>query len=84
MILGIVNNEYETVSYRVETRIDGVKNNEVDGIRLEHGEKWEHEVSFTPEIAGKEQKVEFLLYKIKNSEVEPCFEPLRLWVDVTE
>lgn len=82
VIVGIVNNEYETMSYRIEVRIDGAKNNEVQGITLEHDERWENEVSFTPEVAGKNQKVEFLLYK--RAEAEPCFEPLRLWFDVTQ
>jgi len=62
-------------------RIDGVKNNEVAGITLEHDEGWEDEVSFTPEVAGEEQKVEFLLYK--NGETEPYLEPLRLWLNVS-
>ena len=82
MIVGIVNQEYEIMSYRVEVRMDGVKNNEVEGITLEHEERWENEVSFTPEVAGKYQKVEVLLFK--NGNTEPCFEPLRLWVDVKE
>ena len=80
VIVGIANQEYETMSYRVEVRIDGVKNNEVEGIILEHKEKWENEVSFTPEVAGENQKVEFLLYK--NGEAEPHLKPLRMWVDV--
>ncbi len=80
--IGIINNEYETVIYQVEVSIDGLKNNEVEGITLEHGEQWENEVSFMPEVAGENQKVEFLLYK--NGEAEPYLEPLRLWVDVTE
>ncbi len=79
--VGIVNHQYETVSYRVEVRIDSAKNNEVEGITLEHEERWENEMSFTPELAGENQKVEFLLFK--NGNAEPCFEPLRLWVDVT-
>ena len=78
--VGIANYDNETVSYRVEVRIDGVKNNEVQGITLERGERWENGVSFTPGVAGENQKVEFLLYK--NGEVKPFFEPLRLWVDV--
>lgn len=81
-VVGIANHEYETVSYSLEIRIGGVKNKGVEGITLEHGERWENEVSFTPEVAGKKQKVELLLYK--NGEVKPYFEPLRLWVDVRE
>ena len=36
VIVGIINNERETVSYRVEVRIGGEKNNEVGPIMLEH------------------------------------------------
>lgn len=82
VVVGIVNNEYEMVTYRVEVRIDGVKNNEVEGITLRHEEKWENEVSFTPKVSGDNQKIEFLLYK--NGHTEPCFESLRLWVDVMQ
>lgn len=85
IIVGIANYNYETVSYRLEVRINGVKNNEVQGITLEHGERWENEVGFIPKAAGSNQKVEFLLYKrYKNGGATPCFEPLRLWVDVWE
>lgn len=82
VMVGIINEEREAVSYEVEIRIDGVRNNEVKGITLEPGEKWEDEISFTPRVAGENQKVEFLLYK--KDQAEPCFEPLRLWVDVRE
>ena len=82
VIVGIINNERETVSYRVEVRIGGEKNSEVGPIMLEHGQRWEGEVSFVPQVPGENQKVEFLLYK--DGEAEPCLRPLRLWVDVTE
>ena len=81
LIAGIVNNEFQTARYQIEVRIDGVKNNEVDGIRLEDGEKWEHQVSSMPGAAGI-QKVEFLLYK--NGELDPGLIPLRLWVEATQ
>jgi uncharacterized membrane protein len=81
VIVGIINREHETVSYRVEVRIEGVINNEVGPIALEHDEKWREIVSFTPHRAGDGQKVEFLLYK--NGEVEPYLR-LHLWLDVTE
>jgi len=78
----IVNHEHETVAYQIEVRIGKVKNNEVGLIVLEHGEAWEEEVSFVAEVAGDNQKVEFLLYK--NREVGPCLEPLRLLINVIE
>ena len=81
VIVGIINNEYKTVSYRVEVKIDGVKNNEVEGITLEHDEKWEGEVSFVPEVASENQKVEFLLRKQGQGDI---YQILHLWVDVAE
>ena len=80
--MGIINEEREAVSYEVEIRIDGIRNNEVKGITLEPGEKWENEVGFTPRVGGENQKVEFLLYK--KGEVTPYLEPLHLWIDVRE
>ena len=82
VIVGIVNHRHEAVSYWVEVKIDGVKNKEIGSIVLAHGKKWENEISFTPELAGENQKVEFLLFK--NEEADPCLEPLYLWVDVTQ
>ena len=82
IMAGIINQELETVSYRVVVSIEGVKNNEMGPIVLEHGETWEEEVGFVPRIAGTGQYVEFFLYK--NGEVEPCLEPLHLWLDVKE
>jgi len=82
VIVAVVNHEHEAVSYRVEVRIDGVKNNEVGPFVLVNEQKWEEIVSFTPDKAGDNQKVDLFLYK--NGEAEPCLEPLHLWIDVTE
>jgi uncharacterized membrane protein len=82
VIVGIVNHEHEVVSYRIEVRIDGVKNNEVDAVVLANAQKWEGIVSFVPDKVGDNQKVEFLLYK--NGEAEPSLNPLCLWIDVAE
>ncbi len=81
VLVGIVNQEGETMSYRVEVRIDGVKSNEVGPVVLEHKERWEEEVSFVPKVAGEKQKVEFLLYK--QGQTEAC-QSLHLWVDVKD
>jgi len=82
VIAVIVNHERAAASYRLEVRIDGVENNQVEAITLEHGEEQEVIVSFTPHIAGDSQKVEFLLYK--DGDAEPYFEPVYLVVSVTE
>jgi len=82
VIVGIINREHEAVGYRVEVRIDGMKNNEVGPVVLEHEEGWEGEVSFVPTVSGENKKVEFLLYQ--NGEAEPCLEPLHLWLNVNQ
>jgi uncharacterized membrane protein len=82
VIVGIINREHETVSYRVEVTIEGVINNEVGPIVLEHDEKWQEIISFTPHRAGANQTVEFLLYK--NGEVEPYLELFLPRLNVTE
>ena len=79
VIVGIINRENEAVNYRVEIRINGVKNNEVGSITLVDEQKWETVTSFTPTAAGENQKVEFLLYK--NRGVEPYLKPLYLWIN---
>ena len=81
VILGITNREGGAVTYRVEVLIDGVKNNEVGPVTLEHNGKWEEIVGFTPNRIGANQKVEFLLYRLGQNEV---YQRLHLWVDVIE
>jgi uncharacterized membrane protein len=80
IIAVVVNREHETVSYRLEVKLDGVNQQEVEGIVLEHEQEWEETVNFTSGEAGDDQKVEFFLYK--NSETEPTSSPLHLWIDV--
>ncbi|HCP60766.1 MAG TPA: hypothetical protein DIT43_04380 [Dehalococcoidia bacterium] len=80
VIVGIVNHEDEVVSYRVEVRIGGVGNDELGPVVLEYEQEWEGAVSFAPDKAGDNQKVEFVLYK--GEEVEPYL-MLHLWIDVS-
>ena len=81
VLVGIINREQTTTSYRLEVDIDGVLTNQVDSIMLEPDEKWEQVVGFTPTRAGDKQKVEFLLYK--DGQSEPYLK-LHLWLDVTK
>ncbi len=79
--LVIVNWEHETVSYEVEVTINGTTNRVIGPLILEHGEKWESEVTLIPTAAGVNQKVNFLLYKQGRSKT---YRSLQLWVDVVE
>jgi len=81
VIVGIVNREYERMSYRVEIAIDEIRNKEIGPIVLEHGEKWEREASFTPTKVGDNQKVEFSLYEEGRVSFK---EQLHLWINVKE
>ncbi len=81
VLLGIVNQEHETVGYWVEICIDGEKVEELGPMTLNHEDRWEWEVAFIPARAGPNQRVEFLLYKGVESEL---YRTLRLWIDVKE
>lgn len=82
VIIVIINHEQEAVSYGVKIKIDGVIINELEPIVLDDEQKWEEIVSFIPDRAGDNQKVEFLLYK--NGESEPYLKPLHLWINIKE
>jgi len=81
VIVGIINHEHETVTYRVEVRIDGAKNNDVARIVLGDGEKWEKPVSFVPQVARQNQKVAFFLFKEWQGQV---YLTAFIWVNVKE
>ena len=48
---------------------------------LEHEQKWGGEVSFVPEVASENQKVEFLLYKEGETD---SYSSLHIWIDVKQ
>jgi len=79
VIVGIVNHEGEEVSYRLEVRIDGEQKRNIEPIVLNDGQKWEEIVAFTVDKTGDKQKVEFLLYKLGQTEV---YDSAHLRIDV--
>lgn len=79
VILGIVNNESENMTYSVEIKVGDEGNSTIGPLSLVNKEKWENEVEFTPAKAGKNQKVEFVLFRL--GEAEP-YRTLHLWVSV--
>ena len=82
VVVGIINQENETVNYHLDVMIEGMMNNRVESLSLEIGDKWEEVVNFTPDRAGDNQKVEILLYR--NGQSEPYLEPLHFWINVKE
>jgi uncharacterized membrane protein len=81
VIVGVVNHEYQPVTYQIYIKIDGTEVKEVNVGTLAYQQKWEEKVIFTPREVGDKQRVDFILYK--NGGTEPYLkEPLRLYIDV--
>ncbi|MCK4678981.1 MAG: DUF1616 domain-containing protein [Bacteroidales bacterium] len=83
VIVGIVNHEYDVVSYSLELVLD----NELlaqyqETIMLSHNETWERNVTFTPDKAGEDMKLQFLLYKEYNYTAP--YRDLHLWINVSD
>jgi len=90
VVLGIINHEHENATYLIRVIIDEEPINiyfdkeeldKIGPIELAHDGKWEHEIGFTPQHVGDNQKVEFVLYK---DEVLYFENPPHLWIDVKE
>lgn len=79
VIAGIVNHEYQRMTYRLEIAIDEQKVKAVDSIVLEHQQKWEQSIDWTPVKVGDQQEVKFLLYE--DADAIP-YRTARLWIDV--
>jgi uncharacterized membrane protein len=82
VVVGIINREDETTTYRVEVRIGGVLSGKVELMTLEHGEKWEESLGFTSDRTGDKQKVELLLYNYNKQAEGEVYQRLYLLVDV--
>jgi len=80
VVLGVVNHEGQETNYLISVTIDGVKNGEMVSLILSPGEKREEEISFVPQKAVRNQKVEFILYK--NGETT-AYATLHLFIDAT-
>ncbi|MCL0056132.1 DUF1616 domain-containing protein [Dehalococcoidia bacterium] len=85
VILGITNREHEIMGYEVKIKVDGVLQQRIGPVELEHEESWREQVGFIPREPGKNQRVEFVLYKIRTLGTEDEPGPtLHLWIDVKE
>jgi uncharacterized membrane protein len=81
ILIGVVNHEYQPASYQAKIKVGDIEISEVNIGTLANGEKWEREISFTPQLPGEGQKIDFYLYK--NGGDEPYLkEPLRLYINV--
>jgi uncharacterized membrane protein len=81
VIIGVVNHEYENVTYRIVVTLDNETISTIENIALRHDEKWEENYTFTPQRSGDRMKLEFLLYR---EDVEEPYRTLHLWVTVRQ
>ena len=77
LIIGIVNHEYENITYRLKVKFNGSLIYE-DSVFLIDKETWETPFTLQAIEKGENQKLEFLLYKDKE-----VYRTLHLWVNVT-
>jgi len=77
VLVGIENNEHETVNYILQVKLDG-ELLQTEDVRLEDGSKWAQKIAFTPNQIGALLKLEFLLFKDHVKE-EP-YKAFHLWV----
>ena len=80
VILGIVNHEYETITYRIVIRLENTSIATVNDVVLEHEGGWESNYTFIPEVSCERMKLEFFLYKNGLNEI---YRSLHLWVSVS-
>ena len=81
VMLGVVNHEYQPASYQVKIESGSIEISQVKIGTLEHEQKWEEKISFTPQTLGERQRFEFYLYR-DGGDVPYLKDPLRLYLDV--
>ncbi len=83
LIVGVVNHEQETTSYRVKIFLNGMEQNEISLGTLADGQSVQQTINVLPDMTGEDQKIELALYK--NDEQSACFDnPLYIYIDVIE
>lgn len=83
-IIGITNNEYKTMNYTMEARLENQSlplPANLQNIRLAHNTTLEEPLVITPSSEGKNMKLEFLLFN--ETEKKVPYQDLRLWINVT-
>lgn len=79
VILGVVNHEYEDMTYRIVARMNNINIVIMNDVILEHEEGWELNYTFTPNWVGERMKLEF---NLKKNGYDETYRTLHLWVTV--
>ncbi len=79
VILGIVNHEYENVTYRIVISLDNSTIGTLNNITLSNEMTWEQNYTFTPQKTGDKMNLGFELYK---EGLDEPYSNLQLWITV--
>jgi len=82
LFVGITNREADQKEYRLTVSINGTPIQEIIGVRLDPGQRWQRPLILTPSRAGDRQLVQFDLHMDGAS--SQAYRTLYLWVDVLE
>lgn len=78
VIVGVVNHEYSTMRYIVQTKVGDAVESTTQPITLDHEQKWENPVYFVVDEPQENLKVEFLLSR--EGDTAP-YRSLHIWVN---
>lgn len=84
-IIGIANNEYRTMNYTMEVRLENKSlplPENLQHIKLAHNTTLQEPLKITPSVEGENMKLEFLLFN--ETEKNVPYKDLRLWINVKE
>jgi uncharacterized membrane protein len=80
IIVGIINHECTTVNYTLRLALNNASLSE-NVIELDQNQAWQSSVSYMPRRQGKDQKLDFLLFKEHN--FTHSYRELHLFLDVS-
>ncbi len=81
VILGITNREHEIMGYAVKIKVGGFLERTIGPIELAHEQGWREQVGFVPRQPGENQKVQFLLYRVRRLGIEDrAYTTMSLWL----
>ena len=77
--LGVVNHEYENVTYRIVITLNNSTIGTLNNITLSNGVTWDQNYTFTPQKTGDNMNLGFELYK---EGLDTPYRSLQLWITV--
>lgn len=80
VILGVVNHEYQEISYRIVIGLENMTLATIDDVVLDHEAGWECNYTFAPGEIGEGMRLDFFLYR---DSVKETYRSLHLWLTVS-